>query len=254
MMTPTSDSSIATSRRGFYRVYHQEDLPVERVLDALNGPGEVLKVSGKSVTRRVGSWVLKESRVQAGLGIVKHTVLRARYRQAWIAGNHLFEHGVSVPRPHAFVEKGGFGIILGNVLITDYLEGCCNVEQFALRLDRDSEIEAFLSGIAGAVNALTATGAYHADLSGKNIFTGDGSKFYFIDLDGVVLNRSYTDASRMKNHVQLYDSFCDRWPPGVLDPFIARMLPAGYDVSGWLRAVHEGQAKRRATHQRVPRS
>src|SRR5690606_22863464 len=197
-------------RVGALRLWRREDTPREAVLAALQTPGEPLKVSGKSRTRRVGPWVVKES-VAGPRAVLKHTLRRARYRQGWEAARHLAAAGIGVPTPRAFVEWTWGGIVFGNALILDYLEGFVNVEEHARRLARGgadaAAIGAFLAGLAASVNRLTASGACHTDLSGKNIFTLDGRDFYFIDLDGVVLGRTYGDAPRLRNHVQLYDSF-----------------------------------------------
>ncbi len=243
------DDTITMERHGALRIYHRRALAPGAILEALESPGEALKVSGKSVTRRVGSWVVKQSRPQAGLGILKRTVQRSRYRRGWIAGNFLERRGILVPRPHAFVEKGRFGLLIASALICDYLDGCRNVEEHAAQL-AEKTVTAFLARLADAVNALTTTGAYHTDLSGKNIFTRKGETFYFIDLEGIVLEGLYSDSRRMENHVQLYDSFCDLWPPELLDPFIVRMLHKTEDEASWIRAVHENQKARRAKHDR----
>jgi hypothetical protein len=159
-------------------------------------------------------------------------------------------HGVSVPTPCAYVEEGRFGIILRNALVTGYLHDAVNVEEYARSLVKaqapPEKLADFLNGLAAAVNALVDADAHHADLSGKNIFTADGRRFTFIDLDDVTIDRPYTDAQRLGNHVQLYDSFCDLWGPEVLDPFIEAMLPHGEGRETWLEAVHRGQQVRRA--------
>ncbi len=229
-----------------------DGIELERVLAAVASPGVTLKESSKSLTRRVGDWVIKSSRFEGGLGILKHTLLRERYRRAWRAANHLLFHGVKVPSPIAYIEHGRFGLITGNVFVSEYLNGFINVEQYAAALHRETANEAlvadFLLGLAEAVNALCRTGAFHADLSGKNIFTQDGQSFCFIDLDGVILGQSYTRERRMKNHVQLYDSFCDLYDETLLGPFIKAMVSDDEDGETWLRAVQRGQQQRRNDH------
>lgn len=231
-------------------VYRRKEVALASVLAAMETPGETLKRSKKSETRRVGEWVVKASRTDTLLEPIKRMFWRRRYRQGWIASRSLEMQGVAVPRAIAFVERTLFGLAIGTCLISEYLEGVHTVEDHARALvarGADTEgIKAFLSALADAVNALCATGTYHTDLSGKNILTKDGATFLFIDLDGVVIGRPYTGKIRMKNHVQLYDSFCDLWNQETLDPFITRMLPSGYDPQTWLCHVHQGQAKRRA--------
>ncbi len=111
-------------------------------------------------------------------------------------------------------------------------------------------MEVFLNELARSVNRLEQSGAYHADLSGKNIFTKDGKVFYFIDLDDVLLGAPSSAESRLKNHIQLYDSFCDFVPESILRAFIAGMAAPATDFDAWFRRVQEGQKIRRARHLR----
>ncbi len=239
-----------TERVGGLRVTRRRDVPLEKVLEVLDKPGDVLKASHKSETLRVGDWVVKRSRNAGGVAVLKHTLQQARYRRGWEAALHLEQCGVPVSRAHALVERRWMGFILGNVLCSDYLGGCVNVEAFADGLIRDGagdrDVAGYLERIAEAVNQLCSSGAYHNDLAGKNILTRDGERFYFIDLDGIVLNRPYTEALQLKNHVQLYDSFIDRWEDARLVPFIRRMLPDPSDLDAWMARVRAGQAIRRA--------
>jgi len=219
------------------------------ILEALSSPGEVLKDSEKCKVQRVGDYVLKESKLARGSGPLKHTFKRDRYRQGWFAAHHLRKHGIDVPAPLAYVEKGRLGVITGNVLITSYLGGQQNVEQFLQVLIQRKAgadtIHHFLAALAEAINAFTACGAYHGDLSGKNIFTADGRHFSFIDLDDVVLGDIYDEGLRMKNHVQLYDSFCDFLSDNVLVPFITKMISSAQDIRVWMPRVREAQVQRR---------
>ncbi len=246
---PDNDD-IIVERHDDLRVQRRPDVALDTVLEVMRKPGEILKSSHKAETLRVGGWVVKRSRNEGGVGVVKHTFQRARYRQGWEAALHLEKRGVPVARAHAYVERVRFGFILCNVLCTDYLDNCVDVETFADGMIRegvdDVTVEGYLERIAEAVNLLCASGAYHNDLAGKNILTPDGERFYFIDLDGIVLNRPYTDDLRLKNYVQLYDSFIDRWDDGLLVPFVRHMLPEPGNVDAWMDRVRPAQVKRRA--------
>jgi hypothetical protein len=150
----------------------------------------------------------------------------------------------------AYIERSAFGIIWFNATISERLAGFRNVERYAaeeLDVDRDPDhIRHFLGSLAASVNALGAAGAYHSDLSGKNIFTNDGKTFYFIDLDAVYLHTACGDRLRLLNHVQLYDSFCDQFPDALLGPFIEKMIPDENRPGNWLGRVRAAQQKRRA--------
>lgn len=242
MLTP----GFLTERHGTYRVFRHRDVDAQTLLEAVGSRGDIIKASKKSSTERVGDWVVKRSLRQGLKGIAKRSLQRKRYRQGWAASIFLRNKGILVPRPYGFVEHVFGGLILGNALVSEYLEGQRNVEQYAEAIVGAPAVSAYLEGIARAVNDLTDTGSYHADLSGKNIFTGDGQAFHFIDLDGVELNCRYTEKRRLKNHVQLYDSFCDRWGDEFLGPFVQAMLPKDKDPATWLTTVKDGQAVRRA--------
>ncbi len=247
------DEHLREFRRGLGRCYCRKEVRVEAVWDALAHSGDVLKASKKARVMRVGNWVVKEQR--DALGWLKYTLKRSRYRRAWVAAHHLRHHNVLVPEPVAFIEYSVAGVILRNTMVSAYLDGCRNVEHFLQALakrgaGRDT-IELFLRRLADAVNHLCASGAYHADLSGKNIFTLDGTRFYFIDLEAVEIGGEYTDALRLKNHIQLYDSFCDQLNDTLLAPFLQHMLPAGADARLWLPRVRDGQRERRARIDRI---
>lgn len=239
-----------TERLPGLRVHRMADVALDAVLAALETPGAPIKRSKRNVTRRVGEWVIKESAPNSLRETVRHTVLRQRYRRAWDAAVHLQRSGVHVPAPVAFAERVRWGVIRGNAFIAEFLEGCRSVEAFAPEWADtqryEAEIHGFLQRLADAVNALRAAGAHHTDLSGKNILSADGERFYFIDLDAVELHGPYTREARLRNHVQLYDSFCNWWDETFLGPFLMRMLPADEDPDEWMREVRERQRRRRA--------
>jgi serine/threonine-protein kinase RIO1 len=215
----------------------------------------LLKESSKYRVRRVGEWVIKESRFQGGVGLIRHTFNRQSYRRAWLASWRLAERGVCVPAPVAFVEKGAAGVISGNAFFCAYLEGVQDVrvylEQMKQRGTSPEEIGAFLNALAAAVNALCGAGAYHSDLAGKNILTRDGRQFYFIDLDAVILDCAYTEDKRLRNHAQLYDAFCHQLDGQTLSSFIERLLPENTSIDSWMPRMlqaHEARAARRARY------
>ena len=240
------------SQIGRCRLQHCRHINPQALIEAIESPGEILKRSSKNETRLVGEWVVKKSRFEGGLGPLKRTLARGRYRQAWRAANHLHMRGVRVPQPLAYAEWAMCGIIFGNATVTKFLDGCVNVEVFAAKLAVENNprlsLDEFFAGLASAVNRLAETGAYHADLSGKNIFTRDGQQFHFIDLDGVSVGLPYTDARRLKNQVQLYDSFCDFCNHETLAEFHALMLPEKSDYEEWMRAIVRAQKARRRRH------
>lgn len=221
---------------------------------ALNEVSDVLKVSAKSTTYRSGNWVVKSSQADFSLETLRLLSGQNRYRRGWNALHRLHAQGVHVPAPVAYVEEQRWGRTRRAALMTAYLAGWANVEEHARVLVReradDGAIAAYLSDIAAAVRGLEQAGAYHADLSGKNILTEDGERFAFIDLDGIAFPRRISNVDRLKTHIQLYDSFCDYWSDRLLRPFVDALWPQdATPPEDWFARVRVGQATRRARQQ-----
>jgi len=246
---PMCPPNFSISRMSGRTVYLRSDVTYPQLEKLLEHPGEVLKTSPKAEVRRVGHWVVKESRAGAGTGTVRHTLLRERYRNPWIAAHHLRANHVRVPEPLAFIEKKRLGLVSGTIFVFQYLAGHLNTEEFLLSLLKQGAgadaIGGFLDRLATAINGLEAAGAYHADLSGKNIFTREGDRFFFIDLDAVSLDTPTDEEKRMKNHVQLYDSYCDALNDSLMVPFIGKMLSPDLDLRVWMPRVRKAQQERR---------
>ncbi|MFP4173411.1 MAG: lipopolysaccharide kinase InaA family protein [Candidatus Hydrogenedentota bacterium] len=225
------------------------------LLHALETPGEELKRSNRSVTRRVENTVIKQSAPGSWKEAVKLTVQPGRRLRAWNAARRLRAHGVGAPQPLAYVERSLWGARVGNAVVLSYLAGCRDVEAYAWELlarnAHPSEIHGFFAGLADAVNALGRAGAFHQDLAGKNIYTADGEHFFFIDLDAIILDAPYTRERRLKNHVQLYDSFCDWYDNTFLEPFIRRMCPEDWPAADWLPLIAREQQVRRTRHENI---
>lgn len=240
--------NLVRDRQGPLVVYRPAELSLDEVLDVLLSDGESLKEGRKGTVRLVGDCVVKESSLSI-LDTFKRTAQRSRYRQAWLAAHQLRTKGIAIPEPYAFIEHRHLGVISGHAMISAYLQDQRNVEHFAVGLcQRGAGLDTlalFLEALARSLNALSEAGAYHADLSGKNIYTQDGAHFTFIDLDAVQLGVAYTPERRLKNHIQLYDSFCDFIHERLLVPFIAQLLPPDIDARLWLPKVRAGQEKRR---------
>jgi serine/threonine-protein kinase RIO1 len=246
---PMCPPNFRISRLSGRTVYLRSDVTFAQLETLLSHPGEVLKSSPKAEVRRVGHWVVKETRSSAGTNTLRHTLLRDRYRQPWIAAHHLRANHVRVPEPLAFVEKARLGLVSGTVFVLQYLAGQINSEEFLLSLLKQGAgadaIGGFLDRLADAINSIEAAGAHHADLSGKNIFTREGDRFFIIDLDAVSLDTPIDEEMRLKNHVQLYDSFCDALNDSLMVPFIGKMLPAELDLRVWMPRVRKAQHERR---------
>jgi len=230
-------------------VRRRADISCASLLEMISAEGETLKVSPTTETRRVDGYVVKACSRGSVFGVLKRTLRRNLYRRGWVAGLYLEQQGIGAPRVEGLVEKGRWGFISGSYLIMEYLDGANNVERYLAEMVQDGapeeRIRTFLGGLAQTVNALREAGAFHRDLSGKNIFTRKGEKFYFIDLDSIVPVKRYSRGMHYTNHVQLYDSFCDYLGDDMLEPFMAQMLPEGQDYATWVKLIRRGQMERR---------
>lgn len=217
---------------------------LEEVLEALKAPGEILKETPRRRVRRIGNRVLKSSRFRWGSTTLKHTFKRKRYRAGWRAACHLRAKGIDIACPRAFVERRAMGVIFGNAYLCDYLEGFRNIHEHAkglaaAQVGRD-EFRSFLQALAGALAKLEQAGAVHRDLTHTNILTDDGRRFYFVDLDDVLLDEPYTEAFRLKNHVQLYIGLHDSCEDDIFELFIEELLPPGRDLAEWMEKIRAG--------------
>lgn len=245
--TPT----CVVERSGRLRVWRRADVSLASVLDTLSACGPILKSNGKSETKRVGGYLVKSSAGNVAVQVLKHTAQRERYRRGWRAAHYFADRGIPAPKPFAHVEWSFAGVIWKHATITEYLPDCVDVEHYYDALVKAGasldDLAAYLSRLADAVNRLAASAAIHTDLAGKNILTRDGQTFYFIDLEGVILNQVIDEGRTLQAHVQLYDSFIDRCDDSLLAPFIRRMLPqAGPQFDLWFARVKAAQALRRA--------
>ncbi|HDP35265.1 MAG TPA: hypothetical protein ENN29_09175, partial [Candidatus Hydrogenedentes bacterium] len=182
--------------------YLRKDVNEKQLRALLAHEGEVLKTSAKARVRRLGHWLIKETTLGAASAFIGRA--RRRGRGPWMALQFLRGKGVRVPEPLAYIEYGRFGVVTKSAQICQYLSFHYDVETWLSKRIREGAegetIAAFLEALAKAVNTLCASGAWHADLSGKNIMTRDGTQFYFVDLDAVEMNVPYDDEKRLKNH------------------------------------------------------
>lgn len=231
-------------------VYMREDVSVEQLQMLLTHDADVLKETAKVQVRAVGHWVIKERKTDLARALVAPSRNRSRHRCGWLAGNYLRARGVRVPEPLAYLERGTAGVVIQSWHIFQNLQRFRDVETYLSEVIYNGAngpvLAAFLHNLAAELNRLEAAGAYHSDLSGKNIYTRDGLRFYLIDLDAVEYGVPYNDEKRLRNHVQLYDSFCDALPDSFLVPFIGELLTQSHDLRVWMPKVRKVQEQRRA--------
>lgn len=238
--------SIRVERRGFQKLYLSEGVTAEEVLTALSAPGEMLKHGNKRNVRRVGDWVIKSALFNAGVGLLKLSVYRKRYRNGWRASIELTRRGISVPRTIAFVEQRFMGVIWGNSLIYEYMKDCIPTHIFAQSLKArggEAKIDAYFQGLSDALGKLAEANVFHRDLKPDNILTLDLNTFYFIDLDEILLDEPFRVEHRLRNHTQLANGFQHDWEKVRIDDFLRKTIPEGEDHDKWLAQVWDGVDK-----------
>lgn len=238
-----------TKIKGGAACVRQDVLP-EQIELLLSKDAEILKETRKTQVRSVGNWIIKERRSPFYRSAGMPAQNREKHSRPWRAGNYLRMYGINIPEPLAYVERKFTGIVFKSWHIFQNLTFCRDVESYLSEIiiggATGTVLSCFLRHLAEAVNELEAVNAFHGDLSGKNIYTSDGERFYFIDLDAVEYNVEYDSKKRMKNHVQLYDSFCDALSDSLLVPFLGELLPESEDLRVWMPAVRKAQKQRRA--------
>lgn len=234
--------SIHIESLGAKTIYLCEGISVEEVVSALNTPGEILKNGDKRIVRRVGGWVIKESRFHKGIGPLKMTTNPKRYRNGWLASLEMMEMGLPIPKSIAYVEQRVAGIIWKNFFIYEYIEDALPLINYTLKLneaERENTYKAFFSGLARTLNQLADARVLHRDLKPLNILTANGEDFYLIDLDEAFCNTDSLPEHRLRNQIQLLDGLRKLWTREHYDFFLEASLPAGEDLESWKKRVWE---------------
>lgn len=233
-------------RIGMARVWSTGVMPSPDLIRIAMEPGERLSISRKSEVVRVGGWAVKRSRWNSGAGAVRLTLQPDRYRRGWNASRYLATRGVCVPELAGYIEWAVGRAVWRNALVSRYLDGHVTIRNFALNAVGlpQSEVIAFLNRLADAVIRCNAIQAYHSDLADKNVFTNDGERFVFVDLESVIIPCEPGERDRVRNCVQLLDAFYDIWPEAMLDVLVKRLAPRGANLEAWRSAVLRGLDQR----------
>lgn len=244
------DGSIRVERRGFATLYLSEGVHADDVLKALDTSGDILKDGDKRIVRKVGDWVIKTTRMNGGIGPLKMTVDRNRYRNGWIASREMERLGLKVPRTIAYVEYRLFGIIWGNAFIYEYLNGCLPGLVYSIDLKEKGDrpaTNAYFTHLADAVLSLANANVFHRDLKLNNVLTADGKTFYFIDLDEAQIGQPFKPEHRLRNHIQMANGLSRIWNKQEVTTFLHRTIPENEDNESWIARVWDGVEARRGT-------
>ena len=202
-----------------FQTYQPEDLIYQ---------GEAIKISKKAISRKFENIFLKITNFPFLEGAFRHIFLRERYRNAWNISIIASNLDIAIPTPIFYLEILFYKIPWQSFFAIEYIHNSVNIEKFAQQLVEKKltePLKKLFSELSATISNLWANNLYHRDLSGKNILTVDGSKIYLVDLDSVKILKNFSLQHKLKNLVQIYDSFCDYVEDELLKNCIFSLLP-----------------------------
>ncbi|HOV32891.1 MAG TPA: lipopolysaccharide kinase InaA family protein [Candidatus Hydrogenedens sp.] len=160
---------------------------------------------------------------------------------------------MATPKPIAYVEIFLYSIPYKHFFISEFLYNTCNIEVFIKKniyKEKGIFLSNFFNTFSKMVLSLWEKGIYHKDLSGKNLLTIDGQEIYLVDLDSAVIKKHFDIQYKIRNLVQIYDSFCDFLEEDILKNFVSFVLPelANNDLNSVYHKIQLLQKERRKQH------
>ncbi len=197
------------------------------ILNELYTKGKIIKETSKTSSFHLGVYFIKKTNYHFIEGAFRHVLLSKRCRNAWNISNYLIKSGIHTPQPIAHFETLKFYLPYQHFFISEYLQENCNVEVFIknnIYIKKNITIDNFFHTLKKLLILLWEKGIYHKDLSGKNLLTISGDNIYLIDLDSVCLISPFQIKYKIKNLIQIYDSFCDFVNEEILKDLIFTVL------------------------------
>jgi len=243
-------SSIRIEKHNGKTIYLCEGVEAQAVLNALDSSGEMLKDGDKRIVRKVGDWVIKESRFNKGVAPLKMTANPNRYRNGWLSSLEMMRLGLPIPKTIAYVEHRVAGIILSNAFIYEYIPDAVSLDEYTQSLsesEREASYRDFFTQLAKALQQLAAARVVHRDLKPLNILTAEGKTFYFIDLDEAFCEIDLMPENRHRNLVQILDGMRKLWAREHYDVLIEAAMPDGESRESWKKHVWDEVDAREAS-------
>lgn len=211
-----------------YRIWsNEEKFDPDTFLSEISNRGRILKKTSKTSSFQWHSYFIKKTDYPILEGIFRHLFLPNRCRNAWNISNYLTHYHVPTPKPIAYLEILKFSLPYQHFFLSEYLSDSYNVEIFVkneIYSKKGITLENFFNTIKKFLILLWGKGIYHKDLSGKNLLTVNGETIYLIDLDSTYLINHFTIKYKIRNLVQIYDSFCDFVDEEILKDLIFTVL------------------------------
>jgi len=197
-------------RRDFGRAAAENAIALHAVQRETDLERAVKQTSKSVLTRHVIEghipFCVKGYQYLGPLYAVKSLFRKSRAVKSWTAAHGLLVRGIDTPLPLAVVEKKWGPFILESFLVTRWLTGVLELNEYLQHTPLQGRKHAFIKALALAMRAVHDKGIYHGDLKSNNILVEDlgpeGWRFYFIDLDRVSFTRRVLFQERANNLAQ----------------------------------------------------
>jgi len=150
---------------------------------------------------------------------LKYIFRSSRAKKAWKKANVLLSLGILTPYPVAFLEKRSFLFLHHSLFVTTWIDGAFSLDRFfednfgqALTGHFLKEKWQFISEAARFIKTIHDFQIAHGDLKAKNILVKTSYErhlFYLLDLDSLKINKSLSQAERIRDLARLNASFLD---------------------------------------------
>ncbi len=239
-----------------YRIWsNEENFDPDIFLSEIFITGKILKKTLKTSSFQWRSYFVKKTNYPIFEGIFRHLFLSNRCRNAWNISNYLIHSHIPTPKPIAYLEMLNFSLPYQHFFLSEYLYDSYNVEIFIkdnIYSKKGITLDTFFNTMKKFLVFLWEKGIYHKDLSGKNLLTVDGKNIYLIDLDSTYLINRFTIKYKIRNLIQIYDSFCDFVDEEILKDLIFTVLSdsSSNELTTIYNKIKQLQKQRRTQHLR----
>jgi hypothetical protein len=212
-----------------------QDLPLlfeqlENLVPLKEGKKSSLFVKAVPSASGVENIYIKRYCYPGWLGFLRGLGRSSRPLKAWKMAHAVLVRHFNTASPLAVIERRPLGIFREGIFISQEVPGALGIDWFVLKefspvnhhlpADKLGKKRAFISCFARLIRRWHYLNLYQRDMKASNILVKyceqagspadriqDQYKFYFIDLEGVIVVRGLKDKQRIKNLAQLNTSF-----------------------------------------------
>jgi len=217
------------TRGNSYQIWSNiQNLDFENLLSKIPINGKIIKETSKSVSLQLDNYFIKKTKYNPFEGGFRHLFLSNRCRNIWYISNYLTNYEILTPKPIAYIEALTYSMPYQHYFISEFLYNSYNIEVFIkneIYKEKGVSFYNFFNTLSKMILSLWEKGIYHKDLSGKNLLTINGQEIYLVDLDSTIIKKHLDIKYKIRNLIQIYDSFCDFLEEDILKNFIFSVLP-----------------------------